>query len=110
MARPAISTTASLVEELTPSGRVSRRPQHSFQVEHLPYQIQPFFLAPVIPGETMENALLQARAVSDPLKHPLIGWWLEHYLFYVKLTDLDDREYFTNLMISATATLAGSAF
>lgn len=110
MARPDISTTASLVEELVPSGRVGRRPQHSFQVEHLPYQIQPFFLAPVIPGETMENALLQARAISDPIRHPLIGWWLEHYLFYVKLTDLDDRDYFTNLMISASATLTGAAF
>ena len=107
---PQISASANLVEELLPSGRVSRRPQHPFQVEHLPWQIQPFFIAPVIPGETMQNALLQVRAVSDPIKHPLIGWWLEHYVFYVKLTDLDDRDYFTNLMISASATLAGSAF
>ena len=108
--QPQIAASANLVEELLPSGRVSRRPQHSFQVEHLPYQIQPFFIAPVLPGETMNNALLQVRAVSDPIKNPLIGAWLEHYLFYVKLTDLDDRDYFTNLMISASATLTGAAF
>lgn len=108
--QPQISASANLVEELLPTGRVNRRPQHSFQVEHLPYQIQPFFIAPVLPGETMNNALLQVRAVSDPVKNPLIGSWLEHYVFYVKLTDLDDRDYFTNLMISASATLTGAAF
>ena len=104
------ATQVSLVEELRPSGRVSRRPQHSFQVEHRPYEIQPFFIAPVFPGETMENLLLQVRAVSDPIKHPLIGWWLEHYVFYVKLTDLDDRTYMMNMLIDDSVALTGATF
>lgn len=103
---PAITVSADMVQSLRPNGRVSRRPQHAFQVEHRPWEIQPFFIAPVIPGETMENLLLQARAVSDPVKNPLVGAWLEHYVFYVKLTDLDDRDYFKALMLSASATLA----
>lgn len=107
--QPGLSVSANFVQELAPSGRVARRPNHYFQVEHRPYEIQPFFLAPVIPGETLESALLQVRAVSDPIKNPLIGGWLEHYVFYVKLTDLDDREYFKSLMLSASATLASAA-
>lgn len=70
-------------------GRVLRRPQHSFHIRHKPFQIQPFMIAPVLPGETMRNALLQVRAVTAPVKNPLIGWWLEHYLFYVKHRDLE---------------------
>lgn len=96
---------ATLVEELRPVGRATRRPQHQFQVEHRPWEIQPFFIAPVIPGETMDNMLMQVRAVSDPIKHPLIGWWLNHYVFYVKLTDLDDGDLFKELMLSSTATI-----
>ena len=106
---PAIAQSVNIVEEIGPSGRVNRRPRHTFQVEARPYEIQPFCIAPVLPGETLQHALLQVRAVSDPIKNPLIGWWLEHYLFYVKLTDLKDAAYFQALMLSATATLAGSA-
>lgn len=105
---PKLTSAVSVVHELAPKGRVQRRPQHSFQVEARPYEIQPFALAPVLPGETLENLLLQVRAVSDPIKNPLIGWWLEHYIFYVKLTDLTDYAEFQQLMISATATLTGT--
>jgi len=65
--------------------RVPRRPQHTFNIEHRPFEIQPFMIAPVLPGETMKNALLQSRAVTDNIVDPLIGWWLEHYFFYVPL-------------------------
>ena len=56
---------------LKPTGRRPRRPSHPFQVRHEPFQIQPFFIAPVLPGETMKNLLLQSRAVTLPLKNPL---------------------------------------
>lgn len=108
--RPVITATSvSLAQELAPRGRVLRKPQHTFQVEHRPYEIQPFMIAPVFPGETMEQCLLQARAVTDPVKHPLIGWWLEHYIFYVKLTDLDDRSYMMSMLIDDSSTLTGAA-
>lgn len=87
------------VESLPAVGRRSRRPQHPFYVRHRPWQIQPFFIAPVLPGETMKNLLLQARVVTDPIKNPLIGWWIEYYFFYVKHRDLNDRDHFTQMML-----------
>lgn len=73
-------------------GRVNRNPQHRFQVRFRPWQIQPVMIAPVLPGETLNNMLLQVRTVTDPIKNPLIGWWLEHHFFYVRLSDLDGFE------------------
>lgn len=74
----------------TPAGRKMRHPKHPFQVRHMPFGLCPFLIAPVLPGETLERAQLQSRAVTDPIKNPLVGWWLEHYLFYVKHRDLQD--------------------
>lgn len=86
--------------------RKLRSPQHSFHIEHIPYIIQPFMIAPVLPGETMKNALIQTRAVSDPVKNPLIGWWLEYYIFYVKLTDLAGRDDFKDMMLDLTKDMS----
>ena len=72
--------------------RVNRYPKHPFRLSHKPWQLQPFLLAPVLPGETLTNLLLQSRVVTDPILDPLAGWWVEYYIFYVKLTDLDARE------------------
>lgn len=71
--------------------RVNRNPKHPFRLKHKPWQLQPFLCAPVLPGETMENLLVQSRAVSSPILDPICGWWLEYYFFYVKLQDLDAR-------------------
>jgi len=71
------------------SRRKIRAPSHKFNLRTLPYQLQPFMLAPVLPGETLQNMLLQARCVTDPLQPlmKLIGWHKEYYWFYVKLRD-----------------------
>jgi hypothetical protein len=82
------------------SNRTLRRPQHTFQIRHRPFQIQPFALAPVLPGETMKNALLQARVVSDPVKNPLVGWWYEMYLFYVKHRDMPLSSLWQSMVLS----------
>lgn len=71
------------------SQRKPRRPTHNFQITTRPWVIQPFLCAPVIAGETLQNAFLQARVVSDPIKDPLTGWWLEYFLWYVKLRDIE---------------------
>ncbi len=89
----------AIATEVPAMGRSMRRPAHTFQVRHQPYVLQPFMIAPVLPGETLKNALLQARVVSDPIKNPLIGWWLEYYIFYVKHRDLNDREAFQNMVL-----------
>lgn len=81
------------------SGRSIRRPTHPWNTVQNPWCITPFMIAPVIPGETMRNAVFQARAVSSPIKSDLIGWWLEHYVFYVKIRDLQDRDTLTNMFV-----------
>jgi len=79
--------------------RVVRSPRHPFQVETRPFALTPFFIAPVLPGETMTNLVLQNRVVTDPVAHPLIGFWLEHWFFYVKHRDLDGRDDFAGMML-----------
>lgn len=68
--------------------RVPRRPSHPFYIHHKPWQIAPFFIAPVLAGETLKNLNYQSRAVSDQVKNPLTGAHLEHYFFYVPLRAL----------------------
>lgn len=80
-------------------GRKLRTPKHPFYLEHMPFQIQPFLVAPVIPGETLKNATLQANVVTDPILNRLIGWWCEYYFFYVKHRDLTSRDDFTDMML-----------
>lgn len=88
------------------TGRIMRNPQHTFQLRHRPWQIQPFMLAPVLPGETMKNMLMQSRVVTDPIKNRLLGWWCEHYWFYVKHRDLDDRLEFEKMVLDPSWTAA----
>lgn len=80
--------------------RKVRYPKHPFQVSQLPYHIVPFFIAPVLPGETMKQLMFQARAVTDPIQNPLVGWWLEYYFFYVKLSDLYEREELRQMVLN----------
>lgn len=74
---------------LTTRGRLQRRPKHSFYTAQRPWVIQPVAIAPVLAGETLVSWNLQARAVTDPIKAPLIGWNAEYYAFYVKHRDID---------------------
>lgn len=80
-------------------GRVTRSPRHTFHIRQKPFLLQPFLLAPVLPGETMKSLLLQSRAVTSPIANPLCGWWLEYYFFYVKHRDLDGRDDFSEMML-----------
>ena len=75
----------------TPPARVMRSPTHNFNIRQKPYDIQPFMIAPVLAGETLENMLLNCRSVSEQVRSPLMGWWLEHYFFYVPLTAIDKK-------------------
>ena len=77
-----------VVQELTRTGRRLRNPVHNWQVRAKPWVIQPICIAPVLPGETLKNILVQARIVTDPIVNGLVGWWTEQHWFYVKLRDL----------------------
>lgn len=72
------------------SARKMRRPLHTALLKHKPWTIQPFLVAPVLPGETLKKVTLQSRVVSDPINNSLIGWWCEYFLFYVKHRDMTD--------------------
>lgn len=67
--------------------RIQRQPKHKFLLESKPMQIVPFCIAQVLPGETLKNLYFETRAVTDPIKNPLIGWSKEYYFFYIKITD-----------------------
>lgn len=47
----------------------------------------------------MKSLLLQSRVVSKPVVDPLIGWWHENYIFYVKHRDLHERDDLTEMML-----------
>lgn len=89
---------AAISAQIQGTGRVQRKmrsPKHPHYVSHRPWVIQPFLIAPVLPGETLKNASFQSRVISDPLAGGagnILPWWVEHFFFYVKLRDLDIRE------------------
>lgn len=94
-----------IVQDAAVTGRKPRRPQHTFNLKHRPYEIAPFMIAPVLPGETLKNFLLQSRCVTDPLTNRLTGWWLEYYLFYVPHQAMTgDRTALETMMLDPSAT------
>lgn len=89
----------AIVTQAARARRVTRNPVHTFNIRARPFALTPFFIAPVLPGETLKSLLMQARVVSKPIKDPLVGWWHENYFFYVKHRDLNERETLTEMML-----------
>lgn len=106
MSEPSIQIASAAMMALGRQVRKTRKPKHTWQVQHRPYVIQPIAIAPVLPNETLTSAMMQARAVSKPVKNPLVGWWLEYFTFYVRLRDLNERDLMTDLMLDPTASLS----
>lgn len=69
--------------DIRKSNRLNRRPAHDWLTVSRPWDVQPVAIHPILPGDTLQNMLMQARAVTDPIKHKLSGWWNEYYLFFV---------------------------
>lgn len=89
--------------------RATRRPQHKFNLKSKPFEICPFMIAPVLPGETMTSAMTQVRAVSDPIQNSLIGWHKEYYYFYLKhrgLAATDTTGKLQAMMLDPTTSMA----
>lgn len=105
--RPQISVVQAM--NMPQVRRTHRRPQHKFNLKYKPFEIVPFMCAPVLPGETMENLLMQVRAVTDPIQNALIGWHHETYFFYVKhraLSAWDTGSALQNMMLDPTTSVA----
>lgn len=98
-----------MVSAVPAQSRKMRRPSHTFRLRHRPFALTPFLIAPVLPGETMKNLLLQSRVVTQPIVDPLAGWHLEYYLFYVKLRDLPDRDTFSALMLDPSTDISAAS-
>ena len=98
-------SAVQIVQQANRVARKGRYPIHTHAVEYRPFQIQPYMIAPVMAGETLKNASLQARVVTDPLKvgfGNLLPWWQDHYLYYVKARQLIKDE-FTDMTLNGTA-------
>jgi len=93
------------VSEVAKAGRLLRRPKHPYQIKQRPFIVQPIMIAPVLPGETLKHLSFQSRAVTDPIKNPLCGWWNETMFFYVKVTDLYERDLLTEMFLNPEADL-----
>lgn len=102
MARQAVQ----MVQALPAQQRRKRLPKHRFNIQNRPWAITPCMIAPVLPGETLENALFQARVVTDPIDDKLIGWYCEYYLFYVKHRDLDARDTLVDMHLQGASIAA----
>lgn len=99
-----------MVQAVPRMQRRLRRPQHQFFLHFRPWELTPFFAAPVVPGETLKSALMQARVLSSPIKNQVVGWWLETYWFYVKhrhLTGLQPG--LTDMMLDSTLSAPDNA-
>lgn len=54
-----------------------------------PFGLYPLMVHPVLPGETLDFFSGKIRIGSKPIKHPFCGAWLEMWLCYVKMTDIN---------------------
>jgi len=92
-------------------GRKQRSPATPFNIKTRAFAIQPFAIMPVLPGDTLKKASVQMRAVTDPVKSALTGWWADVSLFYVKLRDISPSGEIENMALVPTysATAIDSA-
>lgn len=82
--------------------RKTRAPRHPFSVSQQPYEIAPFFIAPVLAGETMQSLRMQSSLKSGFMFPHMTGWWAEYYFFYVKHRDLPQRDLITDIHVKNT--------
>jgi len=88
--------------------RKNRTPNFPVAGTLKPYGLYPVFAMPVLPGETLQSLSFKHRTLSKPIKHPLGGCWGEHWLVYVKFTDLD-RDLGQSFINDTTASTAYDA-
>lgn len=89
--------------------RHTRSPKHNFNIASQFWEIQPFLLAPVLPGETLAGLTLQSRVVTPPLLSRVVGWWLEYYIFYVPFRQMPNAANLVAMFVDPTVTLSASA-
>lgn len=86
--------------------RGTRSPLHTFNVTQRPFEIQPVAIAPILAGDSLRNARWEARVLTDPVSSLVSGWWSEWFLFYVRISDLDEAAAAKTLLLSTDETPA----
>jgi hypothetical protein len=101
---------SQLVKSLPRAGRRAiRRPRHSFYLEQRPFQLQPALIAPVVAGDSIRKIAFEFRALTDPVVSPHVGWLGEFYIFYVRMSDLDEFAEVKKMLAGQTFTLDTAA-
>lgn len=89
--------------------RHTRSPKHTFAVEVAPWEIQPVFIAPVLPGETLSGLTIQSRVVTPPIESRVVGWWLEYFIFYVPFRQMPSTANLVAMFVDPSTSLSASA-
>lgn len=105
MARYAKGVT--LTRPSRPNRSKIRVPTVNYHLKNRPWQVQPFALIPVLPGESLRKVLWTDTAVSDPIKNRLLGWWCETKLFYIRVRDCipEQTDVLKNMFLDPEANL-----
>lgn len=96
----------SVTVQRATGGRSVRNPVHTWHVYHRPFEIQPVAVAPILAGDSLRSARWEARLLTDPVNNLVSGWWAEYYLFYVRISDLDEAAAAKTLLLSTDETPA----
>lgn len=98
----------TLTRPSSPNRSKIRVPTVNYQLKQRPWQIQPFCLIPVLPGESLRKTLWTDTAVSDPIKNRLLGWWCETKLFYIRVRDCipESADTLKNMFLDPEANLS----
>lgn len=99
MTRIVPGVAAGNIIQAPKTARKPRTPVHDFIINTRPFCLQPFLAAPVIPGDTLKNVLVSYSAMTDPVKHPLIGWWFDIHLFYVPMQAMDSWSHLETMLL-----------
>ncbi len=78
---------ARLVRRQRPNQSKIRVPSYNYHLKVRPWQLQPFFISPVLPGDNVKKMLWNDTCISDPLVNRLIGWHCETKFFYMRVRD-----------------------
>jgi len=85
--------------------RKRRQPNFPMAGRMKPFGLYPQMITPVLPGETLNEYEVKSRTISLPVRHPLFGAWLERWLVYVKITDIDPE--LSNMFLSTSYPTTG---
>lgn len=87
--------------------RNARRPRHDWFVRFKPHQYQPVFCVPVGAGDSLKKLRFEARVLTDPLIGQVSGWWAELFVFYVRMSTLDEADAARRLVTTRDDNLDG---